>query len=466
MKLKTSALLIGMTLWLSGCANKMSTNGTHETVQNNYQNYVELSKQFQLDQKWWEGYADPELNRLIEQALANNLNLAKATIAVNRAYYNANLLGVNLVPTFSASGNSGSISASKGVGSSDNLHSTGISSLAGQLGLNLSYTLDLWGRLKESASAAEWEHKATQEDLQATRLAIINGVIGSYYNLAYYQDAIKLTERNIRTYEELHRIMKNKHSAGQIDQLNVDQSMQALLIAKNTLLNLQTAQKTAEQTLRNLLNLAPEQSPKLKLPQILKVKLQPVDLNVPVSVIANRPDVVSALHRFQSAFKNLRATENSWFPTVTLGASLSGNARNIADVAENPIAGGLLSFNLPFLDWARVKNNIHLSEESYKLAKINYEQTITTALNEIDHAYYAYRQSQNGYANLQKKHDSDKKISRYYQNRYEQGIIELREYLNALNTERTSELSLLEAKYLILRNENAVYQAMAGKYHK
>lgn len=98
--------------------------------------------------------------------------------------------------------------------------------------------------------------------------------------------------------------------------------------------------------------------------------------------------------------------------------------------------------------------------------KLNYEQTITSALNEIDNYYYAYQQSRHGYSNLQKKYEYDKKITGYYKNRYDQGVSEFREWVNAINTERSSLLSLLDAKYSILRNENAVYQAMAGKYRR
>lgn len=464
MQFKKSLIALAFTLALTGCSSSlMSQDGSLSQAQTDYQHHEEITRQYQVNDQWWLGYADPQLNRLIEQALSNNINLAKAAIAVNRAYYNAELVGADLVPTFSGSG---SASVSKGVGGSNNLHSTGVSNVGHQLGFNLSYTLDLWGRLKEVASAAEWEHKATQEDLQATRLSILNGVISSYYNLAYYQDAIHVMEKSIRHYEQISRIMKNKLAAGAIDRLAVEQSMQAVLGTKSTLINLRTAQKATEQTLRNLLNLSPNEPLVARYPSILGVKLQGVDLNVPVSAIANRPDIIAALQRFQAAFKNLSAMEKSWFPTATLGASLNSSARSASDIVDNPLGNSVISFNLPFLDWNRVQHNIHLSEEGYKLAKLNYEQVVTTALNEVDHYYYAYQQTKSGYANLQQKYEHDKKISAYYKNRYEQGVVELREWLTAINTERSSELSLLETKYAILRHENAVYQAMAGKYRK
>lgn len=463
MQFKKSFLHLALGLALAACSSthSLDKDSVFTQVQENYQNYAEISRKYQVNQQWWQGYSDKQLNNLVERALEQNLNLAKATIAVNRAYYNANLVGAELTPKFSGSATN---SATKGVGNSNNLYSTGTSAISNQLGFNLSYTLDLWGRLKDAASAAEWEHKASQEDLHATRLSIINSIISSYYNLAYYNDAIRLTEKSLKHYQQISRIMQNKHSAGVIDKLAVEQSMQAVLAAKSTLISLRTAQKSTEQTLRNLLNMQPNEPLALHLPKILAVKLQGVNVDVPVSVIANRPDVIASLQRFQASFKNLTAMEKSWFPTITLGAGLTGSARSVNDVTDNPLGNGVFSFNLPFLDWERVKNNIHLSEEGYKLAKLNYEQTITTALNEVDTYYFAYQQAKSHFSNLQQKFEHDKKISSYYQQRYEQGVAELREWLNAINTEHSSELSLLESKYSILKHENAVYQAMAGKY--
>lgn len=458
-KIKLSVSVVTL-LTLSACSN-MSQDGTLAKVEQNFQHYQQLTQQYQIDDQWWMGYQDPQLNQLIEQALANNINLAKAAIAVNTALYKANLVGANLVPNFSASGQS---SATKGVGSTSNLVSTGTSKINHQLGFNLSYTVDLWGRLRDAASAAEWEKKATEEDLQAARLSLINGVIHSYYNLAYFNEAIALTEKSIQSYQEINRILSQKFKVGLIDQLGVDQSQQAILSAQNTLLHLQTGKKTTEQMLRNLLNLAPNQPLVATIPSLAKVKLQGVDVNVPVSVIANRPDIRASLNRLQSAFKNLTSMEKSWFPTLTLGGSLSGSALKLSDVVDNPIGNGMIAVNLPFLDWQRVSNNIKISEEAYKLAKLNYEQKITSALNEIDGYYFAYQQSQQSYANLQQKYQRDQKVSQYYQQRYQQGIAELREWLMALNTERASELALLEAKFTQIKNENAVYQAMAGKY--
>jgi efflux transporter, outer membrane factor lipoprotein, NodT family len=462
MKLSKLAFSVVLGLALSACSN-MSNDGSLDQAKQTYQNYQDITKQFSVDEQWWQGYNDPQLNELVEQAIKNNLDLAKSAISVNRALYNANLVGANLVPTFSGSGSS---SASKGIGSSNNTNSVGTSTVSNTASFKLSYTVDLWRRLADTASAAEWEHKATQEDLKAARLSLINSVVATYYQIAYYKDAIAVTNRTIKNYEQISSILNNKLKVGAIDPLAVEQAQQATLNARNSVVGLETSLKTAEQTMRNLLNLQPNQPLPSRYPNILNVKLQGVDTNVPVSAIANRPDVAMRLNRLQSAFKTLTATEKSWFPTLTLGGAISGSARSASNVADNPIANGMFSFDLPFLDWNRVKNNVKISEADYTTARINYEQSITTALNEIDNYYYTYNQARSSLGLLEQTYEKNRKISTYYQNRYNQGVAEFRDWISAMNTELSSQISVLNQKYMILTNENLVYQAMAGKYSR
>ena len=462
MKLSKLTFAVALGLAVSACSN-MSSDGSLNQAQETYQNYENISKQFSIDEQWWRGYNDPQLNALVDQAIKNNLDLAKSAISVNRALYNANLVGANLVPTFSGSGSS---SASKGIGSSNNTNSVGTSTVSNTASFKLSYTVDLWRRLADTASAAEWEHKATQEDLKAARLSLINSVVATYYQIAYYKDAIAVTNRTIKNYEQISSILNNKLKVGAIDPLAVEQAQQATLSARNSVVGLETSLKTAEQTMRNLLNLQPNQPLPSRYPNILNVKLQGVNTNVPVSAIANRPDVAARLSRLQGAFKTLTATEKSWFPTLTLGGAISGSARSASNIGNNPIANGMFSFDLPFLDWNRVKNNVKISEADYTTARINYEQTITAALNEIDSYYYTYNQARSSLGLLEQTYEKNRKISTYYQNRYNQGVAEFRDWISAMNTELSSQISVLNQKYMILTNENLVYQAMAGKYSR
>ena len=210
----------------------------------------------------------------------------------------------------------------------------------------------------------------------------------------------------------------------------------------------------------------PEEALNINFPHILNVKNVGVNLNVPVSVIANRPDVKGYQYRLSSAFKNAKATEKGWFPEVTLGGSLTSSGTKVGNALHNPVGTGLIGISLPFLNWNTVKWNVKISEADYETARLNYEQSITKALNDVDTNYFAYTQAQSAFANLQKTHSYNQRITKYYRDRYNAGVSELREWLAAANTEKTSQLSILNAKYNIIQAENAVYSSMAGYYSR
>jgi len=260
--------------------------------------------------------------------------------------------------------------------------------------------------------------------------------------------------------------MQRRLSQGVADSASVDQAQQSVLTARNSLITYQTQRKTAEQTLRNLLNLKPDEALNINFPHILNVKNVGVNLNVPISVIANRPDVKGYQFRLSSAFKNARATEKSWFPEVTLGGSLSSTGNKVGNALHTPVAGGTVGISLPFLNWNSVKWNVKISEADYETARLNYEQSITTALNDVDTNYFAFTQAQSAFANQQRTFDYNKRITQYYRNRYNAGVSELREWLNAANTEKNSQLAILNAKFSLIQAENAVYSAMAGYYSR
>ncbi len=452
LKLSKVAFAVTLSTALIGCAN---IDDSYNASQLDFQQYEELTKQYNIQENWWTLYKDPQLNRLVEQALANNKDLAKAAISVNSALYNANLVGADLVPSFSGSTTS---TAQK------NINSGGNSTIKHSGALEVSYTLDLWRRLADAASAAEWTYAATAQDLENTRVSLINSVIVTYYQLAYLNDAIAVTNQTIDYYAQINRIMQNKLTQGVADSASTDQAQQSVLTARNTLISYQTQKKTAEQTLRNLLNLKPNDVLQVNYPHILDVKNVGVNLNVPLSTIANRPDVKGYQYRLNSAFKDAKAMQKSWFPTITLGGSLGSSGDKVSNAFNTPIAGGTLGISLPFLSWNTVKWNVKISEAAYETALVNFEQSITSALNDVDTNYFAYTQARQNLSNLQQTHAYNVRITQYYRNRYNAGISELKDWLNAANTEKSSQLSILNAKYSLIQSENAVYSSMGGYY--
>ncbi|UQZ88644.1 hypothetical protein C4J81_05250 [Deltaproteobacteria bacterium Smac51] len=417
----------------------------NESVQNRYR----------LDPQWWKIYNDPRLDRLVDQALRNNIDLAKAAISVNRALYQARLIGADLVPSFS-----GSLDGSASRNISEHVNSN--VSVGGDL--RISYELDLWQKVADSVSASKWEYQATLEDREAARLALIGSVVDSYYNLAYLNDAIIATEDSIKNYRSIAEKIRVKYDVGKVASVEVAQAQQSLLSAENNLSDLLTQRKNVEQTLRDLLNLKPTEPLDLGGITLIGFELPGVDLNVPLSVLANRPDLKAAEFRIQKAFKNVSEAEKAWLPSITLSSALGSSGANLGSAFDNPVASGAVSISLPFLDWNRVRWNLRISEADFETTRLDFEQALTTALNEVDTWYYTYRQARTSLTNTEKKYVYDLKISSYYRDRYTSGAGELSDWLGALNTANSSRLSMLNSRYQTVNYENMIYKAMAGRY--
>lgn len=445
-------LLIACCLGLSACA---TSNFAVEEVREALNYDPAIMERYEINEQWWSIYNDPQLDMLVETALANNPDLAMSAIQVNKALYQANLLGAELVPEFS-----GDLDASfnRNIKSGDNTEQRFGGTLA------VSYEIDLWQRLRDQTSAQEWEYKATMEDMLAARLALINSVIDTYYNLVYLENAMRVTVASINNYRRIHEITSIKYEEGKVASVEPAQARQSLLADETSLLNLESSYKQAQQTMRDLLNMKPENQLDIQPVDLLELVVPEVDINVPLAALANRPDLKAAEYRLRGALDSLSATEKSLYPSITVGAYINSSSERARTMFDVPFTGGSISVNLPFLQWNSIKWQIKISEAEFEDIRLKFEQSINNALNELDYFYFAYGKGRASFDKVREKYQYDLKIADYYQIRYENGASELSDWLNALNTVTSSRLSTLDYRLRLIQLENMIYKAMAGRY--
>lgn len=440
-------------LLLSGCASIPPQNHAVLTQALHYEQ-LDLAR-YHADEQWWRVYQDPQLNTLVESALANNIDLAKSAISVNKALYQARLVGAELVPSYSAGANASV---------RDNLKTAEASTRTFGGNLGISYEVDLWRRLSDSANAQQWAYQATVADKEATQLALVNNVVDGYYHWQYLYAAIQLNEHNLKQYRQIQTLNKVKYDAGKIDKIAYVQAGQTVLSTQNTLLELQNQRKTAEQGLKDLLNLGPNEPLPLAYQDLTRVSVPKVDLNVPLQVLANRPDLRAAVYRLEQASSQLSATEKSWYPSISLSGAINASSDQFRSAFNVPIGTLGVSLNLPFLNWHKIRWNIKLSEAEREQAQLNFSQSLVTALNEVDVAYNAYQNAQTISSNTQAKLALDQESTRYYKVRYELGKNEFKDWLSAMNTENSAALAVLNNRYQLIKQANTIYKAMAGRY--
>ena len=442
-------LALGLALLLlSGCAAQQYIVPAHDVL-----SASQTEERYAVDREWWKLYGDSQLDSLVSLALERNIDLARSAISVNRALFRARQLGAELVPSFSGDGSA----------SSRTYLDDGSASRSFSASLGLNYELDLWGRLRDSASAQAWEHLATEQDLEAARLALVNSVVNTYYSMAYTKQAIALSRENLSFYERLYAITLEKFRSGKTDGLDPAQTEQSLLNQRSTLLSLENRLADEEQTLRDLLNLRPEEALPVGDIDLMAVRVPAVDLNVPVAALGARPDVQAAELRVQKAFRNVEAAKKDLYPSLSIGGTLGASAASSSDWFTSPFVSGLLNLKLPFLDWNRAKWNIHISEADFEEARLAFEQSLVTSLNEIDRYYRGLANAMQQLENEKKTLEADSRVEAYRKARYELGADEIKDWLDALRSLNSTRLAVLEAKFGVISASNAVYQAMGGR---
>ena len=451
---KKIIILIALGVILGSCSNLKKD---YQNIDSEIKTYKELSKNYNIDSRWWESYGDEQLNNLIELGLKNNSDLAKAAININKALYQAKIIGSDLVPEFS-----GNLSS----GASKNIESGGSSNIDHSGSFNISYEVDFWQRLRDMKDAQEWEYKATIEDYEKTKLTLINSIIDSYFSIIYLENYIEINKNMSKNYLDIEKIVDNKLRYGIADILDKKQAEREVIRSNNTLISYEKDKKEQESLLRNLLNLKPDDELKIEYRDILEVKNLRVNLDVPLNIVANRPDIKSYEYRLKNAFKDAVVSEKQLYPNITISSALSSSSDKFNNTLKTPVALGSVSINLPFLNWNEIKWNIKISRAEYEEAKLNFQQGIVTALNEIDYNYFLYVKEQENYINLKNINEYDNEIAINYERKYENGKVELRDWLLSLNDEASSRLNIINSKYQLIKIENTIYQSIGGMIKK
>ena len=453
------AASVAAALLLAACASSTTPYAEQQLASAHMLTPQQVAAQYQVDTAWWRIYQDEQLNRLVDTALANNVDLKKTAITVEQARYSAGQAADALFPINNSKG-----TAARTV--SKNLKEGGAASnqFESSISLGVSYELDLWQKVRASANVAAWEYQASAQDLATARLALINSVVDGYFQLAYLDEAMQLTRQSIDQYREIARIADSQYRHGKVASINPANAQQSLLGAEESLLSLQQSRNQLEQSLRNLLNLRPSDSLAINPIRLAALPATQVDLNVPLQVLANRPDLQAAEYRLHKAWSSQQVAQRSWYPSISLGAAVSASANDAQRVFSVPVGMGVVNLNLPFLDWQTLRWQNKQAEASFAAAKLDFEKTLTSVLNEVDGHYRQYQISRETLASAEQKYRYDQKSSRYHRVRYQQGVEELSDWLSAMNTELSSAQSLLNQRYTVLQRENLIYQAMAGRY--
>lgn len=401
---------------------------------------------------WWTNFQDPALNRLVDQALQRNNNLAAAAIRVRRAQLQAGLADSKLGPQFSASAS---------VGASRRLESGASTTRSNSVSLGASYELDLWNKLGSQRDVAQWEAQATAQDRDSTALALTGTTARLYWQLGFLNQRLASSAQSIAYAQKTFDLVQAQYRAGAVSGLEVAEAQQSLASQQASQTQLQQQAVEAATALALLFDGPPGTryaDPKT-LPETV---LPPVSAGLPTELLARRPDLRAAELRLRKTFTSMDATRASYYPALTLTGSLGSSSTALAQVLQNPVAALGLGLTLPFLQRTQMKLDIQVSETQYEEAVLNFRQTLYTALGDVDNALSARQQLGEQAVLLEQSLAAARRTEQLYEIRYRAGSVALKTWLDAQEKRRSAEIALAENRLNRLINHVTLYQALGG----
>ena len=368
---------------------------------------------------FWEELGSTDLNRLIELALAENLDLEAALHRIEAARAQAKVAGAALYPSVDASG-----SASRIYQDPKNTKSV-------RAGGSISYEVDLWGKNRNSAQSANYRVDASQFDREALRLVVTSDVTDFYSQVLSLNDRIRIAEFNLKNAEEILRIIEARFAQGSVSGLEVSQQRVAVNGFRTTLAALVEARSTTANALAILLGRAPQN---LAAPaaELASLRLPQVNLTPPATLLTARPDIQSAEAGLHAANADIGVARAAFFPSLTLGvdSAIAAGFGGPASAATS-LAASLLA---PIFTGGALTGNLEGVTARQKELAAQYQKTVLVAFQEVEDALAALK-SNNEQAALSV--ESVKESQNAYniaKARFDAGAID---YLTLLETQRS-----------------------------
>lgn len=401
---------------------------------------------------WWQGFGDPVLTGLVEQALANNVDLAIAAARVEEARGQFRLARAQRTPQVGG--------ASPGTaGQSVSPFGTASDALGAQPAVQISYDLDLFGRLRQASRAAQAQLLASDGARDAVRLSVASSVATGYITLRALDRRLAVARETLASRAEALRIARRRAETGYTSNLELHQAEGEYHATEQLVPAAELAVARQENGLSLLLGTAPGTIPRgLPLERLLA---PPIPDGLPADLLRRRPDLYQAEQNLVAADRTLDSARAAMLPNL----ALTGSAGVVLSTAlANPIGVFSIGASIlsPIFDGGRLGAQADVATARRDQAAFAYRRAALVAFREVDDSLVGVRRSGEQAQALAAQRDALAAALRNASNRYRAGYSG---YLDQLDSQRgllNAELTLIQARADRLNAYVTLYQAMGG----
>lgn len=342
------------------------------------------------DDNWWNKFEDETLDSLITLGVKNNMDLSQAMrrrelarLAVKQAqaaYYPQ----VSVNAGWSRSREPGAISGSNVPAS--------YSSAFG-LGADMSWELDVFGRITSQVKAKKGAYNASRADYVAAMISVSADIATNYMDLRVLQTRLQVAQEHLASQKKVLSIVETRHEAGLVSKLDVAQAKSVYYSTESSVPALQAQVKSTINALALLVGVYPEE-----LQQILTAnkEMPPhnhiVPVGVPADLLRRRPDIVAAEYQLAVDAAAIGIAKKDFLPTLALTGSIGVKSHDLHDIFHRNATTWSVAPTLSWTIFNGMARKVALEESKVQMkADVDaYNLTVMTAVQEVDNALSAY----------------------------------------------------------------------------
>lgn len=398
--------------------------------------------------RWWTAYGDPQLDTLMDEALAGAPDLARAAARVRAAEAQARQARAATGPGISAGADAAEAKQSYNNGIPPAFVPRGYND-TGRVSLDLAYDLDLWGRNRASLAAALSEADAARMDAAAARLLLTTDLARAYADFARLSAEHAAAEASLRTRETSAELVARRVAGGAANRGEAEQARAAAAQARQDLATLDEDLAIARHRIAALAGAGPDRGLSLSAPRATAVAAFGAPENLAMDLVGRRPDLQAARLRAEAAARRIDVARAGFYPNLSLGALVGLQSLGLDDLSRSGSGIGRagLALSLPIFDGGHLDGAYRGARADYDAAVAAYNGALVTALQQAADAVAGRRALDARLAAARESLAAGEAAYRVARLRYEGGL--------------TTYLTLLTAEDAVIAQRRAVAQLEA-----
>lgn len=399
---------------------------------------------------WWKQFRDPYLDGLVERALASNfdLKILAARIGVARAEIGEARAGA--LPTLDA-GAGASFEKSTGQNFAKQFN----------LGTQVNWDIDVWGKVAKGVQAQSAEFRATEADWRAGYLSLVSDVSTTYFQILQFDEQIAQQDKTLAKNRQILATYEAMYQNGLVPQTRVLQQRAEINRLSNDLIELRRLRALSGNALATLLGTPAGEFtvPTGTLQQ--RVQLPVVPEGLPSQLLKRRPDIVAAEYRVLEAYDLVGQAKLAQLPSVSMTGHGGTASLALSTLLKSFTFGLLPSINFPLFD-PGVKAHIKTSEASTQVAEQQYRRAVVGAFEEVENALVNLDAHRRQRTELQQQAAQLDVVAAQVGAQLKEGMVSQLEVFEAERSLLAAQLALLANHQQILSDTVTLYKALGG----